>query len=83
MSFGEAVGNVVIRMLEDRRPTGHVGTSRKAIYRPDEGQVTLSGWPRIRQDAKELVAVTADTKMLLYTNGRVKTQGRARTILRN
>lgn len=82
MSFGEALGNVVIDMRENGRPSGYSGLASKAIYDPNEGKITLSGWPKIRQQFKEHVAVTEDTKMILYTDGRVQTLGRNRTIIR-
>ena len=82
MAYGEALGNVVIEMRENGRPTGHSGLASKAIYDPGGGKITLSGWPKIRQQFKEHVAVTRDTKMILYTDGRVKTLGRNRTVIR-
>ena len=83
MSYGEALGNVVINMLDNGKASGNVGYSKTAIYRPDQNEIALSGWPRIMQTGKELVAVNADTKFILNTNGKIKTEGRARTILRN
>ena len=82
MDFGEALGNVVIRMMENRKPTGHTGLARSAIYRPEEGEITLSGWPRIVEETKELVGITPDAKMVLSTSGSVRTIGRNRTILK-
>ncbi len=82
MSYGEAIGNVYIRMQEDGTPSGHEGFAHRAIYRPDEGKLTLSGWPKIREQHKEHLAATADTQMVLYTDGRVKTLGRNRTVIR-
>jgi lipopolysaccharide transport protein LptA len=82
MSYGEALGNVVINMLENGKPTGNVAFAKKAIYRPDAGDVTLSGYPRIQQAKTEIVAATADTIIILNTNGGIKTEGRVRTILR-
>ena len=83
MAFGEAIGNVVIEMRENGQPTGYSGLASHAVYHPEEGKITLSGWPKIRQQYKEHVAVTRDTKMVLYTDGRVKTMGRNRTVIRN
>ncbi len=37
----------------------------------------------IREQQKEHVAATEQTKMVLYTDGRVKTLGRNRTIINN
>ena len=83
MAYGEAIGNVYIRMQENGKPTGHEGFASKAIYRPDDGKLTLSGWPKIREKLKEHVAATKSTQMVLYTDGRVKTLGRNRTVIRN
>ncbi|MGI9244766.1 MAG: LptA/OstA family protein, partial [Verrucomicrobiales bacterium] len=82
MSHGEAIGNVVIELRESGKPTGYTGLADRALYHPKEGKITLSGWPKIRQQYKEHVAVTRDTKMVLYTDGRVKTLGRNRTLIR-
>ncbi len=83
ISYGEGIGNVFIRMRNEGKPSGHEGFARRAIYRPGEGTLTLSGWPKIREQHKEHVAATEETKMVLYTDGRVKTLGRNRTIISN
>jgi lipopolysaccharide export system protein LptA len=83
ISYGEGIGNVFIRMRNEGKPSGHEGFARRAIYRPGEGKLTLSGWPKIREQHKEHVAATEETKMVLYTDGRVKTLGRNRTIISN
>ena len=83
ISYGEGIGNVFIRMRNEGKPSGHEGFARKAIYLPEEGKLTLSGWPKIREQQKEHVAATEQTKMVLYTDGRVKTLGRNRTIINN
>ncbi|MFT5104824.1 MAG: lipopolysaccharide transport protein LptA [Verrucomicrobiales bacterium] len=82
MAYGEAIGNVVIEMRENGRPTGYSGLASNAVYHPQDGKIILSGWPKIRQQFKEHVAVNRDTKMVLYTDGRVKTIGRNRTVIR-
>ncbi len=82
MEYGEALGNVVIRMMENHEPTGHTGLARRAVYRPDDGEIVLSGWPRIVEETKELVGITADAQMILTTSGSVRTIGRNRTILK-
>lgn len=83
ISYGEGIGNVFIRMRNEGKPSGHEGFAHRAIYRPGEGKLTLSGWPKIREQHKEHVAATEETKMVLYTDGRVKTLGRNRTIISN
>lgn len=82
MSFGEAIGDVVIDLREGGQATGYTGQADSAIYDPGEGKITLTGWPKIRQQFKEHVAITRDTTMILYTDGRVKTLGRNRTLIR-
>ena len=83
ISYGEGVGNVFIRMRNNGKPSGHEGFASHAIYLPEEGKLTLSGWPKIREKQKEHVAATKETKMVLYTDGRVQTLGRNRTIINN
>jgi len=82
MDYGEALGNVVIEMMNQRQPTGHTGHARAAIYRPEDGEIVLSGWPRIVEENKELVGITEDAKMVLTTSGTIRTIGRNRTILK-
>ncbi len=79
MAYGEAKGNVVITTVKNGQPTGHTGYGRHAIYRPDQDNLILSGWPRIRYNGKEHVAATAETQMILGTDGAVKTLGRSKT----
>ena len=83
ISYGEGVGNVFIRMRNNGKPSGHEGFASHAIYLPEDGKLTLSGWPKIREEQKEHVAATKETKMVLYTDGRVQTLGRNRTIINN
>ena len=83
MDYGEGIGNVFIRMQDKGKASGHEGFADRAIYRPQQGKLTLSGWPKIRESHKEHVAATRDTQMVLYTDGRVKTLGRNRTVIRN
>lgn len=79
MAYGEAKGNVVITTVKDGKPTGHTGYARHAIYRPDQDNIMLSGWPRIRYGGKEQVAASSSTQMILSTDGQVKTLGRSKT----
>lgn len=83
IAYGEGLGNVFIRMRNEGKPSGHEGFASRAIYLPEEGKLTLSGWPKIREQQKEHVAATEETTMVLYTDGRVKTLGRNRTIISN
>ncbi|MEM9478036.1 MAG: LptA/OstA family protein [Verrucomicrobiota bacterium] len=79
MAYGEAKGNVVITTVKDGKATGHTGYARHAIYRPDQDNIMLSGWPRIRYGGKEQVAASSSTQMILSTDGQVKTLGRSKT----
>ncbi|MEZ5299438.1 MAG: LptA/OstA family protein [Verrucomicrobiales bacterium] len=80
MEYAEAFGDVRIQMNADGATPGYRGTSKEATYRPDSGLLTLTGWPEITQAGKKHIATTAETKMMLYTDGRMKTSGRNRTV---
>ena len=84
----EAEGNVVIvneRPGTDNagKPVTSRGKSQRATYDPKSGEVTLSGWPQIEQGINLHLAADANTRMILNTNGRMRTVGRSRTVIKD
>lgn len=78
-----ADGNVgVVRDRPDPntgQPTRAVGRSDHAVYTATDGNVELSGTPRVQQGANMHVATSADTVMLINQNGQLTTHGPSRT----
>jgi lipopolysaccharide transport protein LptA len=81
MQSAVAVGNVTIQMVVNGAPEGYTGYCERAIYNPDDGSITLTGWPEIIGNGGRQVAATPDTKVILYGDGRLKTYGRNKTYL--
>lgn len=81
-----AEGNVaVVRDRPDPKggpPTRAVGRSEKAIYTAKDGNVELTGSPRVQQGLNTHVATTPDTVMVLNESGHLQTYGPSRTEIR-
>ncbi|MEM8953903.1 MAG: LptA/OstA family protein [Verrucomicrobiota bacterium] len=77
------VGNVVIEMVVTGAPSGYVGYCERAVYNPEDGSITLLGWPEIIGNGGRQVAATPETKVILFSDGRLKTYGRNKTYLTN
>jgi lipopolysaccharide transport protein LptA len=78
-----ADGNVgVVRERPDPntgQPTRAVGRSDHAVYTAGDGNVELTGTPRVQQGPNMHVATSADTVMLINQNGQLTTHGPSRT----
>ncbi|MGI8481886.1 MAG: LptA/OstA family protein [Chthoniobacterales bacterium] len=81
-----AEGNVaVVRDRPDPKggpPTRAVGRAEKAIYTAKDGNVELTGSPRVQQGLNTHVATTPDTVMVLNESGHLQTHGPSRTEIR-
>lgn len=83
----EAIGNVVIitqqasKRTEDEPPTKSRAKSKRAIYEPTSGDVTLIGLPQIQQGINLHIATSEDTRMVLNRAGGMKTFGPSKTVL--
>jgi lipopolysaccharide transport protein LptA len=88
MKRAEATGNVIIvsqkesQSTSDSKPTKSTGKAERAIYEPATGDVTLIGWPQIQQGINLHIATEASTRMVLNRNGKMKTFGRSKTIIK-
>ncbi len=77
----EAEGNVVIVQETKSDQPGAIGRARSAVYEPESGNVTLSGWPEIQQGINRHIATEAGTRMILNRDGRARTYGGSRTVI--
>ncbi|MEO8439766.1 MAG: LptA/OstA family protein [Spartobacteria bacterium] len=59
-----------------------VGLSDKAVYTSSDGNVVLTGSPRVQQGLDTHVATSPDTVMILNQDGHLRTQGPSRTEIR-
>jgi lipopolysaccharide transport protein LptA len=78
-----ADGNVgVVRERPDPnsgQPTRAVGRSDHAVYTASDGNVELTGTPRVQQGPNMHVATSADTVMFINQSGQLTTHGPSRT----
>ena len=63
-------------------PSKAVGLSEKAVYTSADGNVVLTGSPRVQQGLDTHVATSADTVMVLNQDGHLTTHGPSRTEIR-
>ncbi len=59
-----------------------VGLAEKAVYTSSDGNVVLTGSPRVQQGLDTHVATSPDTVMVLNQDGNLKTHGPSRTEIR-
>ena len=81
-----AEGNVgVVRDKTDPKggpPSKAVGLSDKAVYTASDGNVELTGSPRVQQGLDTHIATSPETVMVLNQNGHLTTHGPSRTEIR-
>lgn len=63
-------------------PSKAVGLSEKAVYTSSDGNVMLTGSPRVQQGLDTHVATSPETVMILNQNGQLTTHGPSRTEIR-
>ena len=63
-------------------PTRAVGRSDKAVYTSSDGNVELTGTPRVQEGVNTHIATSADTVMVVNQNGQLTTHGPSRTEIR-
>ncbi|MEO5755211.1 MAG: LptA/OstA family protein [Chthoniobacterales bacterium] len=64
------------------KPSKAVGLSEKAVYTSSDGNVVLTGSPRVQQGFDTHVATSPATVMILNADGRLTTHGPSRTEIR-
>jgi lipopolysaccharide transport protein LptA len=81
-----AEGNVgVVRDKPDPNggpPSKAVGLSEKAVYTASDGNVELTGSPRVQEGLDTHIATSPDTVMVLNQDGHLTTHGPSRTEIR-
>jgi lipopolysaccharide transport protein LptA len=81
-----AEGHVgVVREKPDPKggpPSKAIGLSEKAVYTSADGNVVLTGSPRVQQGLDTHVATSPDTVMILNQDGHLTTHGPSRTEIR-
>lgn len=81
-----AEGGVIIvqeKTNEKGEVTRYVGKARRAEYVAATGEVTLTGWPQIQQGINQQVATEEGTVMILNRDGRLKTIGGSKTVIKD
>ncbi len=63
-------------------PSKAVGLAEKAVYTSSDGNVLLTGSPRVQQGLDTHVATSPDTVMVLNQDGHLTTHGPSRTEIR-
>lgn len=63
-------------------PSKAVGLAEKAVYTSSDGNVVLTGSPRVQQGLDTHIATSPDTVMTLNQNGHLTTHGPSRTEIR-
>ncbi len=63
-------------------PSQAVGLSQKAVYTSSDGNVVLTGSPRVQQGLDTHIATSPETVMVLNQDGHLTTHGPSRTEIR-
>ena len=63
-------------------PSKAIGLSEKAVYTSSDGNVVLTGSPRVQQGLDTHIATRPDTVMVLNQDGHLTTHGPSRTEIR-
>lgn len=81
-----AEGHVgVVRVKPDPKggpPSKAIGLCEKAVYTSSDGNVKMTGSPRVQQGLDTHIATSPDTVMILNQDGRLTTHGPSRTEIR-
>lgn len=85
MKQANADGNVFIVSVQKDKNGGpdekSNGKGDRAIYTPSDGRIALYGNPQVQQGGNTHISTEPGTKMFLYKDGRLKTEGGSRTII--
>lgn len=75
-------GNVTVKMLADDAP-GYLATGSYAVYDPVKQTLRITGWPKIEESNKSLVASSAGTEFLIdTTTSQLSTTGSTKTVIK-
>ncbi len=77
----EAFGKVIVHM-NGENGRGYTATGSKAIFDPENETIRLTGWPKIEEAGKALIANSPSTEILIDTrSSRLTTTGATKTLL--
>jgi lipopolysaccharide transport protein LptA len=77
----EASGHVLMRTQDTANGPGQMASAGRAIYHLKSGEILLADWPKIQETGKSHISTDPSTKMVLFTDGRLRTDGPNRTII--
>lgn len=70
-----AVATGYVQIVKKGTKSSQIGKARRAIYLPQTEDIELREWPQVQHGKNLHIARAADTKMMLYKNGDMKTFG--------
>jgi lipopolysaccharide transport protein LptA len=77
----EASGHVLMRTQDTENGPGQMASAGRASYNLKTGEITLSDWPKIQEAGKSHISTDPSTKMYMFTDGRLRTDGPNRTLI--
>ena len=77
----EARGNVLMRTQDTANGPGQMASAGRASYNLKTGEITLSDWPKIQETGKSHISTDPSTRMYMFTDGRLRTDGPNRTLI--
>lgn len=85
MKQANAEGHVLIVSIRKDKNGGpdekSTGKGDSVVYTPDDGRIALYGSPQIQQGSNTHISTEPSTKMYLFKDGRLQTEGGSRTII--
>lgn len=76
-------GNVSVNMVTEGDAPGYIASGGRAVYDPIAETIHLSGWPKIEEGNKALMANSATTVIVIDTKtAKITTNGSTKTVLR-
>lgn len=73
------VGVVRDRPAQNGQPQRAVGRAEHAVYTANDGNVELTGMPKVQQGMNMHIATSAETVMIINQSGQLDTRGPSRT----
>lgn len=67
----------------DGSTTRYIGKAEKADYDAGTGDIILTGWPEVQQGINSIVAEERATIITLNRDGRMKTRGKHKTVIKD
>ena len=71
------------KLEADGSLTRYVGKAEKADYDTRTGDIILTGWPEVNQGINSIVATDRETVITLNRDGRMKTTGAHKTVIKD